>query len=63
MAFERYIPPRTVGMKPRATIRPSGLVSFDAAAVEAFGLAKASHAVLFFDKSRKLIDAVRTSNK
>ena len=49
-------------MKPRATIRPSGLISFDAAAVAAFGLNKASHAVLFFDKSRKLIGVQITNN-
>lgn len=49
-------------MKPRATIRPSGLISFDAAAVEAFALNKASHAVLFFDKSRKLIGVQITNN-
>lgn len=62
MAFERYVPPRTAGMKPRATIRPSGLVSFDAAAVAAFGLNKASHVVLFFDKGRKLIGVQITNN-
>jgi hypothetical protein len=62
MAFERYVPPRTAGMKPRATVRPSGLISFDAAAVAAFGLNKASHAVLFFDKSRKLIGVQITNN-
>jgi hypothetical protein len=55
MAFERFVPPRTAGTRPRATIRPSGLISFDAAAVEAFELEKATHAVLFFDKTRKLI--------
>lgn len=49
-------------MKPRATIRPSGLISFDAAAVEAFSLNKVSHAVLFFDKSRKLIGVQTTNN-
>lgn len=37
-------------------------MSFDAAAVEAFGLDKASHAVLFFDKSRKLIGVQITNN-
>jgi hypothetical protein len=31
------------------------LISFDAASVAAFKLDKVSHAVLFFDKSRKLI--------
>jgi len=55
MAFERFVPPRTAGTRPRATIRPSGLISFDAAAVAAFDLEKATHAVLFFDKTRKLI--------
>jgi hypothetical protein len=55
MAFERFVPPRTAGKRPRATIRPTGLISFDAAAVEAFELDKATHAVLFFDKTRKLI--------
>ena len=55
MAFERFVPPRTAGTRPRATIRPSGLISFDAAAVEAFDLENATHAVLFFDKTRKLI--------
>ncbi len=55
MAFERFVPPRTAGKRPRATIRPSGLISFEAAAVEAFDLTNATHAVLFFDKTRKLI--------
>jgi len=31
------------------------LISFEAAAVEAFDLTNATHAVLFFDKTRKLI--------
>ena len=55
MAFEKYIPPLASGARPRATIRPSGLISFDAAAVETFGLQSASYAVLFFDKSRKIV--------
>lgn len=55
MAFERFVPPQAAGSRPRATIRPSGLISFDAASVEAFNLAKVSYAVLFFDKTRKLI--------
>jgi len=38
MAFEKFIPSQTSGVRPRATIRPSGLISFDAASVEAFGL-------------------------
>ena len=55
MAFEKFIPPQTSGVRPRATIRPSGLISFDAASVEAFGLDSAKFAVLYFDKTRKLV--------
>ena len=55
MPFEKYVPPQTSGVRPRATIRPSGLISFDAATVEAFGLKSAAYAVLFFDKTRKLV--------
>ncbi len=62
MAFERFIPPKIVAARPKATIRPSGLVSFDAAAVEAFRLDKSSHAVLFFDKGRKLVGVKPTNN-
>jgi len=62
MAFERFIPPQAAGTRPRATIRPSGLISFDAASVAAFGLDSAKYAVLFFDKTRKII-GVRISNK
>ena len=63
MAFERYVPPRTAGARPKATIRPSGLISFDATAVEVFELDKATHAVLFFDKTRKLLGIHTTSNQ
>jgi hypothetical protein len=63
MAFERYVPPRTAGARPRATIRPSGLISFDATSVEVFDLDKATHAVLFFDKTRKLLGIHTTSNQ
>jgi hypothetical protein len=62
MAFERFVPPQAAGTRPRATIRPSGLISFDAASVEAFGLERAKFAVLFFDKTRKIIGA-RLSSK
>ena len=55
MAFEKFIPPQSPGVRPRATIRPSGLISFDAASVETFGLDSATHAVLFFDKTRKIV--------
>jgi len=62
MAFERFVPPQAAGTRPRATIRPSGLISFDAASVAAFGLESAKFAILFFDKTRKLI-GVKISNK
>ncbi len=55
MAFERFVPPQAAGTRPRATIRPSGLISFDAASVAAFGLDSAQSAILFFDKTRKII--------
>jgi hypothetical protein len=55
MAFEKFIPPQISGVRPRATIRPSGLISFDAASVEAFDLHSVSYAVLFFDKTRKIV--------
>jgi hypothetical protein len=42
-------------VRPQVTVRPSGLISFDPAAVEAFGLASATHAVLYFDSGRKTI--------
>ena len=62
MAFEKYIPPQSSGLRPRATIRPSGLISFDAAAVEAYGLQSASFAVLYFDKTRKVVGVEITKN-
>jgi hypothetical protein len=63
MAFEKFIPPQTSGIRPRATIRPSGLISFDAASVEAFRLDSASYAILYFDKTRKLVGVQITKNK
>jgi hypothetical protein len=63
MAFEKFIPPRTSGVRPRATIRPSGLISFDAATVDAFGLDTASYAVLYFDKTRKMVGVQITKNE
>ena len=62
MAFEKFIPPQTTGVRPRATIRPSGLISFDAASVDTFGLDSASYAVLFFDKTRKIVGIQITGN-
>jgi len=62
MAFERFVPPQAAGTRPRATIRPSGLISFDAASVAAFGLDSVKFAILFFDKTRKII-GVKISKK
>lgn len=62
MAFERFVPPQAAGTRPRATIRPSGLISFDAASVAAFGLESVKSAILYFDKTRKII-GVKTSTK
>ncbi len=62
MAFEKFVPPQAAGTRPRATIRPSGLISFDAASVAAFGLDSAKFAILFFDKTRKII-GVKISRK
>ena len=62
MAFEKFVPPQAAGTRPRATIRPSGLISFDAASVAAFGLESVKFAILFFDKTRKII-GVKVSSK
>jgi hypothetical protein len=62
MAFEKFVPPQAAGTRPRATIRPSGLISFDAASVVAFGLESVKFAILFFDKTRKIV-GVKTSKK
>ena len=61
MPFERFIPAQNPGTRPKATIRPTGLISFDSSAVKAFGLDKATHVVLFFDKNRKLVGVQPTS--
>jgi hypothetical protein len=63
MAFERFLPPQSSGAQPKATIRPSGLVSFDATAVEAFRLDQATHAVLYFDRTRKMLGIHTTNNQ
>jgi len=39
------------------------LISFDAAAVEAFGLDSAPYAVLYFDKTRKMVGVAITTNE
>jgi len=62
MAFEKFVPPQAAGTRPKATIRPSGLISFDAASVAAFGLESVKFAILFFDKTRKIV-GVKTSKR
>ena len=59
MAFEKFVPSDDRDVTPFATIRPTGLISFDGDAVEAFDLDKFTHASLFFDKTRKLIGVQR----
>ncbi len=55
MSFEKFVPKSAPSSPPKALIRPTGLISFDAASVDAFGLDKATHAVLFFDRGKKAI--------
>ncbi|MBD3293739.1 MAG: hypothetical protein GF393_12505 [Armatimonadia bacterium] len=62
MAFEKYVPPRARSASPKALIRPTGLISFDGNAVEAFNLSDAQYAVLFFDRTRKLVGVKLTDN-
>jgi len=62
MVFERFVPPQSPGARPKVTIRPSGLISFDATAVQEFGLGSMSHAILFFDKTRKIVGVKTTKN-
>ena len=62
MGFERFVPPQNERSKPKATIRPTGLISFDAAAVARFELQNKKHAVLFFDKTRKIVGIQTTDN-
>ncbi len=62
MAFEKYVPPRARTAAPKALIRPTGLISFDASAVEAFNLHDAQYAMLFFDRTRKLVGVKLTNS-
>jgi len=56
MGFEKYVPQATPNKSlPKVTIRKTGLISFDAAAVKEFSLEKVTHMVLFFDKSKKVL--------
>ena len=55
MMFEKFVPVSPKSHGPKATLRPSGLISFDPEAVETFKLHQATHAVLFFDKAKKRV--------
>ena len=62
MAFEKYIPIEKKAKQPMARIRPSGLISLDGDSVEKFAVKEATHAVLFFDKPRKILGVQLTNN-
>jgi len=63
MGFEKYVPQRiSAASVPQVTIRKSGLISFDAAAVGELELGDVSHLLLFFDKGRKLLGVKRCAN-
>lgn len=56
MSFEKFVPQKGPSSDdPQVTIRKTGLISFDAAAVREFDLASYSHLVLFYDKGKKLL--------
>ncbi|HHQ47411.1 MAG TPA: hypothetical protein ENK19_00830 [Acidobacteria bacterium] len=62
MPFEKFVPKKTKISRPKATIRPSGLISFDEQAVEDFKLLEATHAVLYFDRAKKRIGIKLTTD-
>jgi hypothetical protein len=54
VAFEKFIPPRKK-KAPKVSVKRTGSIAFDSAAVESFGLAKVGAVTLHFDSSRKLL--------
>jgi len=54
MPFERFVPPRRQ-KSPQVSIKRTGTISFDKTYAASVGLAKATHVVLYFDPSRKLV--------
>jgi len=54
MAFEKFLPPRKV-KPPQVSIKRTGTITFDNALAATYGLAKASHAILYFDSAKKLV--------
>ena len=54
MAFEKFVPPRKP-KPPQVSLKRTGAITFDNAFAATFGLAKASHAIIYFDPARKLV--------
>lgn len=54
MTFEKFIPPRKK-KAPYVSLKRTGTITFDAAAVEAFGLLEVPGVALFFDPDRRLV--------
>ncbi len=54
MAFEKFVPPRKP-KPPQVSLKRTGTITFDNAFAGTFGLAKASHAIIYFDPTRKLV--------
>ena len=55
MAFERYFRQRADMSKPRVLIGKTGQIGLNAAGLQKFGLGKATHAALFYDRDKKKI--------
>jgi len=54
MAFEKFVPPRKA-KPPQVSIKRTGTITFDNSLAAVYGLAKVSHAILYFDPARKLV--------
>jgi hypothetical protein len=54
MPFEKFVPPRREKSF-QVSIKRTGTISFDKSYATTAGLAKASHVILYFDPSKKLV--------
>ena len=54
MPFERFLPPRKA-KPPQVSIKRTGAITFDNVLAATFGLADASHAILYYDAAKKLV--------
>jgi len=54
MSFEKFIPPRKE-KPPQVSIKRTGTITFDKTLAGTYGLGRASHVILYFDPSKKLI--------